>query len=102
KPSIPSWVGKLVAISTCDCFGRLRKVNTGLAYYRKISCGAGDPATGLMTIVTCVLKSLRNGISSALGVNTDSVVLYLYLYSGASAETRITHQAPICIRTQGC
>ena len=72
-----------------DCFGRLRKVNTGLAYDRKISCGAGDPAAGLMTIVTCVLKSLRNGISSALGVNTDSVVLYLYLYVYALGFVRV-------------
>src|SRR5437870_8675643 len=67
-------------LSYRPCPPTFRKVNTGLAYDRKISCGAGDPAAGLMTIVTGVLKSLRNGNSSALGVNTDSVVLYLYLY----------------------
>ena len=39
-----------------DCFRRLRKVNTGLAYDRQIKSGAGDPAVGLMTIAT----ALRN------------------------------------------
>jgi len=40
------------------------------------SSEAGDLAARLMTIVTSVLKALRNGISSVLGVSIDSVVYF--------------------------